>query len=118
MFGRGRGRGRGHGRGVGPPPTIHEFLAMQTQLMEALVNNQQNQPVGGAPARDKRGEFFLKHKLWGKAPQQPKRTICQESQTYRGSNQRLEKTGKERKETTYLLGGHCRTKQELATNKN
>jgi hypothetical protein len=46
----GRGRGRGRGRGVGPPPTIHELLAIQTQLMEALVNNQQNQPVGGAPA--------------------------------------------------------------------
>jgi hypothetical protein len=29
--------------------------------MEALVNNQQNQPVGGAPARDKRGEFLKGH---------------------------------------------------------
>jgi hypothetical protein len=29
--------------------------------MEALVNNQQNQPVGGAPACDKRGEFLKGH---------------------------------------------------------
>jgi hypothetical protein len=29
--------------------------------MEALVNNQQNQPVRGAPARDKRGEFLKGH---------------------------------------------------------
>jgi hypothetical protein len=29
--------------------------------MEALVNNQQNQPVGGAPARDKHGEFLKGH---------------------------------------------------------
>jgi hypothetical protein len=29
--------------------------------MEALVNNQQNQPVGGAPARDKHSEFLKGH---------------------------------------------------------
>ena len=58
----GRGRGRGHG-GVPthppppPPPTIEQLLAVQTQLMQALVQNQQNHPVGGAP-RDKRGEFW------------------------------------------------------------
>ena len=58
----GRGRGRGHG-GVPPhpppppPPTIEQLLAVQTQLMQALVQNQQNQQVGGAP-RDKRGEFL------------------------------------------------------------
>jgi hypothetical protein len=34
---------------------------MQTQLMEALVNNQQNQPMGGAPVHDKRGEFLKGH---------------------------------------------------------
>ena len=30
---------------------------MQTQIMQALVQNQQNQPIGGAP-RDKHGEFL------------------------------------------------------------
>ena len=60
----GRGRGRGHG-GVPPnsppppPPTIEQLLAVQTQLMHALV---QNQPIGGAP-RDKRGEFLKGHPL-------------------------------------------------------
>ena len=60
MSGRGRGRGRG---GVPPhpppppPPTIEQVLAVQTQIMQALVQNQQNQPIGGAP-RDKRGEFL------------------------------------------------------------
>ena len=58
----GRGRGRGHG-GVPPhpppppPPTIKQLLAVQTQLLQALVQNQQNHPVGEAP-RDKRGEFL------------------------------------------------------------
>jgi len=58
----GRGRGRGHG-GVlphpppPPPPTIEQLLAMQTQIMQALVKNQQNQPIARAP-RDKRGEFL------------------------------------------------------------
>ena len=60
MSGRERGRGRG---GVPPhpppplPPSIEQLLAVQTQLMQALVQNQQNQQVGGAP-RDKRGEFL------------------------------------------------------------
>jgi len=51
MSGRGRGRGRG---GVPPHPllplplTIEQLLAVQTQLMQALVQNQQNQQVGGA----------------------------------------------------------------------
>ena len=54
MSGRGRGRGRGGHGGVPPhpppppPPTIEQLLAVQ---------NQQNQPIGGAP-RDKRGEFL------------------------------------------------------------
>ena len=58
----GRGRGRGHG-GVPPHPppppplTIEQLLAVQTQLMQELVQNQQNHPVGGAP-RDKHGEFL------------------------------------------------------------
>ena len=57
----GRGRGRGHG-GVPPHPpppplTIEQLLAVQTQLMQALVQNQQNQTIGGAP-RDKHGEFL------------------------------------------------------------
>ena len=62
-----RGRGRGCG-GVPPhpplppPPTIEQLLAMQTQLVEALVQNQQNHPIGGAP-RDKRGEFLKGHPL-------------------------------------------------------
>ena len=58
----GRGRGQGHG-GVPPhpppppPPTIEQLLAVQTQLMQALMQNQQNQPIGGASC-DKRGEFL------------------------------------------------------------
>ena len=61
-----RGRGRGHG-GVPPnpppsPPTIEQLLVVQTQLMQALVQNQQNQPIGGAP-HDKRGEFLKGHPL-------------------------------------------------------
>ena len=58
----GRGRGRGHG-GVPPhppppsPPTIEQLLAVQTQLMQALVQNQQNHSVGGA-SHDKCGEFL------------------------------------------------------------
>ena len=61
----GRGTGRGHG-GVPPHPppplplTIEQLLAVQTQLMQALVQNQQNQPIGGAP-RDKHGEFLKGH---------------------------------------------------------
>ena len=57
MSGRGKGQGRG---GVPPhlppppPPTIEQLLTVQTQLMQALV---QNQPIVGAP-RDKRGEFL------------------------------------------------------------
>ena len=57
MSGRGRDRGRG---GVPPhsplplPPTIEQLLVVQTQLMQALVQNQQ---IGGAPC-DKRGEFL------------------------------------------------------------
>ena len=56
----GRGRGRGHG-GVPPhpplPPIIDQLLVVQTQIMQALVQNQQNQPIGGAP-HDKRDEFL------------------------------------------------------------
>ena len=37
-------------------PHIHHHH----QLMQALVQNQQNQPIGGAP-RDKRGEFLKGH---------------------------------------------------------
>ena len=64
----GRGRGRGHG-GVPPhpppppPSTIEQLLAVQTQLMQALV---QNQPTGGLPpihVRDKHGEFLRSHPL-------------------------------------------------------
>ena len=60
-----RGRGRGHG-GVPPhsppppPPTIEQLLAVRTQLMQALVQNQQNQPIGGALC-DKRDEFLKGH---------------------------------------------------------
>jgi hypothetical protein len=55
MARRGRGRGRG---GVPPnppppPPTIEQLLVVQTQLMQQLVQNQQNQPVVGAQPRDK-----------------------------------------------------------------
>ena len=56
-----RGRGRSHG-GVPPhppppPPTIGQLLAVQKQIIQALVQNQQNQQVGRA-SRDKRGEFL------------------------------------------------------------
>ena len=37
-----------------PPLTIEQLLVVQTQLMQALVQNQQ---IGGAPC-DKRGEFL------------------------------------------------------------
>ena len=63
MSERGKGRGRG---GVPPhpppppPPTIEQLLVVQTQLMQALVQNQQNQSIGGAPY-DKRGEFLKGH---------------------------------------------------------
>ena len=63
MSGRERGRGRG---GVPPhpppppPPSIEQLLAVQTQIMQALVQNQQNQQGGGVP-RDKRGEFLKGH---------------------------------------------------------
>ena len=62
-------RERGQGRGgvplhppPPPPPIIEQLLAVQTQLMQALVQNQQNQPIGGVPC-DKRGEF-LKSRPW------------------------------------------------------
>jgi len=63
MAERGRGRGRG---GVPPnppptpPPTIEQLFAVQTQLMQSLVQNQQNHTIGGAP-RDKHGEFLKGH---------------------------------------------------------
>jgi hypothetical protein len=41
-----------------PPPTIEQTLAVQTQLMQQLRQNQQNQPIVGAPPRDKHGEFL------------------------------------------------------------
>ena len=40
--------------------TIEQLLAVQTQLLQALVQNQQNHPVGGAP-HDKCGEFLKGH---------------------------------------------------------
>ena len=60
MSRRGRGRGRGGVPSHPPPPlppSIEQLLAVETQLMQALVQNRQNQQVGGAP-RDKRGEFL------------------------------------------------------------
>ena len=61
MSERGRGRGRGgvplHPPPPLPPPSIEQLLAVQTQIMQALVQNQQNQQGGGAP-RDKCGEFL------------------------------------------------------------
>ena len=60
MSERGRGRGRGGVPPHPPPPppsTIEKLLTVQTQIMQALVQNQQNHPIGGAP-RDKRGEFL------------------------------------------------------------
>jgi len=56
-----RGRGRGRGAPLNTPATIEQLLAVQTQLMEALVNNQQNHPIGGAPPCDKRGESLKGH---------------------------------------------------------
>ena len=43
-----------------PPPSIEQLLVVQTQIMQALVQYQKNQQVGGAP-RDKRGEFLKGH---------------------------------------------------------
>jgi hypothetical protein len=61
MAERGRGRGRG-GVPPNPPPspssTIEQLLAVQTQLMQQLVQNQHNQPIAGAQPRDKCGEFL------------------------------------------------------------
>jgi hypothetical protein len=61
-------RGRGMGRGgvppnppTPPPPTIEQLLAVQTQLMQQLVQNQYNHRVAGAPPRDRRGEFLKGH---------------------------------------------------------
>jgi hypothetical protein len=59
----GRERGKGHGSvppNPPPPPlpTIGQLLAVQAQLMQQLVQNQQNQRVAGAQPRDKRGEFL------------------------------------------------------------
>ena len=65
MSGRGRGRGCGGVPPHPPPPpssTIEQLLAVQTQLMQALVQNQQNQSIGGAP-RDNRSEFLKGHPL-------------------------------------------------------
>ena len=53
-FARGRGRGRGHGRGQGqdlppPPPanpTMAQVMLQQTQILQALLNNQQTGPAG------------------------------------------------------------------------
>ena len=36
---------------------MEQLVAVQTQLMQALVQNQQNQQIGGA-LRDKLGEFL------------------------------------------------------------
>lgn len=57
MSRRGRDRGRGGVPPHPPPPNIEQLLTVQTQLMQTLVQNQQNQQGGGAP-RDKRGEFL------------------------------------------------------------
>ena len=58
MFGRGHGHGGVPPHPPPPPPsTIEQLLAVQTHLMQALVQNQQNQPIGGAPL-DKHGEFL------------------------------------------------------------
>ena len=66
--GRGRGRGRGRGAPVDPPPpppvTVEQLMGMQAQLMQAMMQRIDYQPVGGPPTihgRDKRGEFMKGH---------------------------------------------------------
>jgi len=62
MAARGRGRGAPNDPPPPPPPaTIEQLLAVQTQLMQTLVQNMKNLPVGGAPPRNKRGEFMKGH---------------------------------------------------------
>jgi len=66
--GHGRGRGRGRGRGVpeNPPPlpppmTIEQLMGMQANLMQAMMNRMNNEPVAAPPpvqVYDKRGEFL------------------------------------------------------------
>jgi len=66
--GAGAGRGRGHGRGVpeNPPPppspmTIEQLMGMQANLMQAMMNRVNNEPLAAPPpvqVRDKRGEFL------------------------------------------------------------
>jgi len=68
--GRGRGRGRGPGRGRGvpenpppppPPMTIEQLMGMQANLMRAMMNRMNNEPVAAPPpvqVRDKRREFL------------------------------------------------------------
>jgi hypothetical protein len=50
-------------------------------------------------------QIFFEHKPWGKAPRQPKIINCQEQQTYRGSNQRLEKNRKGEERNYIPIGG-------------
>ena len=66
--GHGHGRRRGHGRGVpkNPPPppppmTIEQLMGMQANLMQAMMNRMNNEPVAAPPpvqVRDKHGEFL------------------------------------------------------------
>ena len=62
----GHGRGRGRGRGVpeNPPQTpmtIEQLMGMQANLMQAMMNRVNNEPVATPPpvqVRDKHGEFL------------------------------------------------------------
>ena len=48
--GRGRGRGRGQGQDLPPPPpanpTMAQVMFQQTQILQALLSNQQTGPAG------------------------------------------------------------------------
>lgn len=55
MAARGRGRGRGRGRNVAMDPpnppvvTMEQLMGMQAQLMQAMMQWMDNEPVGGPP---------------------------------------------------------------------
>lgn len=61
--------GRGAHNNPNPPPppspaTLEQILAVQTQLMQTMVQHMQNQPAAEAPPvppRDKHGEFMKGH---------------------------------------------------------
>jgi hypothetical protein len=67
MAARGHGSCKGRGRNVAidppnpPAVTMEQLMGMQAQLMQAMMQRMDNEPVGGPPpvhVRDKHGEFM------------------------------------------------------------